>query len=184
MALRLAIIATVAIAIATSTTHADGKDPRKIALIIGNAKYSAAIGALDNPHNDISVLGDALQSIGFEVHTLKDGGYRKLRLAIGRHVRRVRRAGKGAIGLFYYSGHGAQDAETNQNFLIPTDVAEPSTDMWDASINLKLDVVKRLREEAGNASHFVVFDACRNTLRVNVPGTKSLVQTKGFQGRR
>jgi hypothetical protein len=36
-----------------------------------------------------------------------------------------------------------------------------------------------LKTEAGNATHFVVFDACRNTLKLTKAGSRALVQSKG-----
>ncbi len=43
------------------------------ALLIGNRAYDKAVGALDNPHNDIDLVGKALAKIGFEKQTpLKD----------------------------------------------------------------------------------------------------------------
>jgi hypothetical protein len=52
-------------------------------------------------------------------------------------------------------------------------------ELWDQSLRLT-EITRKLRSEAGNATHFVVFDACRNTLKLRKPGTRALVQTKGF----
>jgi transcriptional regulator with XRE-family HTH domain len=65
-------------------------------------------------------------------------------------------------GFFYYSGHGASDGSTN--YLIPVDVkTTESAELWDQSLRLN-EITRKLKVEAGNATHFVVFDACRNTL--------------------
>jgi hypothetical protein len=37
-----------------------------------------------------------------------------------------------------------------------------------------------LKADAGNATHFVVFDACRNTLKLTQAGSRAIVQSKGF----
>jgi uncharacterized caspase-like protein len=42
------------------------------------------------------------------------------------------------------------------------------------------EISRKLKAEAGNATHFVVFDACRNTLRLTQPGSRAVVQSKGF----
>ena len=42
-------------------------------------------------------------------------------------------------------------------------------------------IVNDLNEKASNAVHFVVFDACRNELKLTSRGTKSLRQSKGFK---
>jgi len=41
-------------------------------------------------------------------------------------------------------------------------------------------ITRKLRAEARNATHFVVFDACRNTLKLSQPGSRAVVQSKGF----
>ena len=41
-------------------------------------------------------------------------------------------------------------------------------------------ITRKLKTEAGNATHFVVFDACRNTLKLTRAGSRALVQSKGF----
>src|SRR4029453_16666441 len=83
-----------------------------------------------------------------------------------------------AVGFFYYSGHGAADAGTN--YLIPVDVKTTETgELWDQSLRLT-EITRKLKGEAGNATHFVVFDACRNTLKLTRAGSRSIVQSKGF----
>jgi hypothetical protein len=42
------------------------------------------------------------------------------------------------------------------------------------------EITRKLTTGAGNATHFVVFDACRNTLHLTKPGSKAIVQSKGF----
>jgi len=64
--------------------------------------------------------------------------------------------------------------------LIPTDVKTTETgELWDQSLRLT-DITRKLRSEADHATHFVVFDACRNTLKLRKPGTRALVQSKGI----
>ena len=90
------------------------------------------------------------------------------------------RAGPDAISFFYYSGHGASD-EQHENYLIPVDVSELSGSGFKySSVNLQ-DLLGRLNQKAPDARHFVVFDACRNTLKLREPGSKALTQPKGFQ---
>jgi hypothetical protein len=63
---------------------------------------------------------------------------------------------------------------------IPVDVktTEPGA-LWDESLRLT-EITRKLKAEAGNATHFVVFDACRNTLKLTQPGSRAVVQSKGF----
>ena len=151
---------------------------KRIALLIGNQTYTAEIGVLANPHNDVALLERTLKGLGFEVATLRDADLATLTRAVNGYARRLAAAGQDAVGFFYYSGHGASDGATN--YLIPTDVKTTETgELWDQSLRLT-EITRKLRSEAGNATHFVVFDACRNTLKLRKPGTRALVQSKGF----
>jgi hypothetical protein len=150
----------------------------RIALLIGNEAYGNEIGRLANPHNDVALLEQALKGLGFEVVTVRDAGFGALNRAVNGYARHLQVAGPGTIGFFYYSGHGASDGNTN--YLIPVDVKTTETgELWDESLRLT-EITRKLKAEAGNATHFVVFDACRNTLKVTQPGSRAVVQSKGF----
>jgi formylglycine-generating enzyme required for sulfatase activity/uncharacterized caspase-like protein len=151
---------------------------KRVALLIGNQSYTSEIGRLANPHNDIALLELALKGLGFEVAVERDASLGALTRAINAYARRVRMAGPNAVGFFYYSGHGAADAGIN--YLIPVDVkSAEDSELWDQSLRLT-EVTRKLKNEAGNATHFVVFDACRNNLKLKTAGSRALVQSKGF----
>ena len=151
---------------------------KRIALLIGNQAYGSEIGRLGNPHNDVALLEKSLKGLGFEVVTVRDAGLAGLHQAINAYARRVQAAGPNAVGFFYYSGHGAADAGTN--YLIPVDVKTTETgELWDQSLRLT-SITRQLKSEAGNAVHFVIFDACRNTLKLTAAGSRAVVQSKGF----
>src|SRR5262249_7196585 len=136
------------------------------------------IGRLANPHNDVALLEQALRGIGFQVIVERDASLGALTRAINGHARRLQAAGANAVGFFYYSGHGASDGSAN--YLIPVDVKTTETgELWDESLRLT-EVTHKLKAEAGNATHFVVFDACRNTLRLMKTDSRALLQPKGF----
>jgi hypothetical protein len=167
-------IGLILLMLAPSLAMAEGR----FALLIGNEAYGPAIGALANPHNDVALLERALSRLHFEVTTMRDAGLGTLHQAINAYVRRVQAGGPNAVGFFYYSGHGAQGAGTN--YLIPVDVkTTESGELWDQSLRLT-EITRKLKTEAGNATHFVVFDACRNALKLKQTGSRSLVQSKGF----
>ena len=151
---------------------------KRFALLIGNEAYESAIGRLGNPHNDVALLEQALKGLGFEVAVEQDNGLGALTRAVNAYVRRLHDAGSNAVGFFYYSGHGASDGSTN--YLIPVDVKTTETgELWDQSLQLT-EITRKLKKDAPNATHFVVFDACRNTLKLTQPGSRALVQAKGF----
>jgi uncharacterized caspase-like protein len=178
--MRLRIVRLIVLCLAACTLVLPAHASRRIALLIGNQSYHSDIGRLANPHNDVDVLARALSGIGFEVTVVRDAGLPALHQSINAHIRRLRGAGDDAVGLFYYSGHGAQDAGSGLNYLIPVDVGSAEdTTLWDQSIRLT-EITRRLKSEAGQAAHFVVIDACRNALRLKSTGTRALVQSKGF----
>jgi formylglycine-generating enzyme required for sulfatase activity len=168
------IVVLILLALLPSVAHAD----KRLALLIGNEAYAPAIGALANPHNDVSLLEQALKGLGFEVAVERDAGLGALTRAVNAYARRLQAAGQNAVGFFYYSGHGASDGSTN--YLIPIDVKTTEAgELWDQSLRLT-EITRKLKTEAGNATHFVVFDACRNTLKLTQPGSRAVVQSKGF----
>lgn len=154
---------------------------KRLALLIGNQDYKLDSLDLSNPHNDVAAIGKALSRVGFEVRIVRDAGYGRLRKAVNRYAKRLQKAGNDAIGFFYYSGHGALNEANRFNYIIPADVDTiDSSDLWDGSVRLK-SIVNTLKDDAPNAVHFVVFDACRNELKLSSKNAKSLRQSKGFK---
>jgi len=152
----------------------------RIALLIGNQIYNPKVGLLKNPHDDVTLVGAALKQLGFQVTVLKDADYRAMDVAIKRFVTDVRAKGKGAISFFYYSGHGAANPDTQINYLIPVDVADPNDgNLWYQSFQQN-DLIDKLSKQAPNATHYVIFDACRNELNLSGPAAKAIGAEKGF----
>src|SRR5208337_1070840 len=105
----------------------------RLALLIGNQDYAAKVGPLKNPLKDIELVGAALTQLGFSVTKLPNANKAQMDEAIRRYVDQLRRAG--AIGFFYYSGHGAASPETNVNYLIPVDLDSADSDaLWYRSV--------------------------------------------------
>jgi hypothetical protein len=126
----------------------------RVALVIGNKDYEKA--PLDNPIHDAADMKTALESIGFQVIYLTNADLPQIDEAVRKFAGDLN---KDSIGLFYYSGHGAQI--DGVNYLIPVradirDKAEMKARAYDASIILGK------MEEAGNSVNLVILDACRN----------------------
>lgn len=173
------MLRAAAIAILIVLLPAQARAEARFALLIGNQGYNAKVGPLKTPHDDVTLVGAALRSLGFTVTEIKDADYRSMDAAIKRHAATVRREGQGTISLVYYSGHGAADPDTRTNYLIPIDVTEADdADLWNFSLNLN-NIVEGLRVQAPGATHYVVFDACRNELNLTHKGAKALTE-KGF----
>ena len=151
-----AFVLLLAVAVAglpITARAATGKEPR-IALVIGNSKYS--FSPLKNPANDARMIAGALRAVGFEVIEKIDASRRDMRRSM---IRFGRRLGKGGVGLFYYAGHGIQIS--GDNYLIPVDAeieAEDHVEVEGVSLN---QVLARMGG-ARNRLNIVILDACRN----------------------
>ena len=131
---------------------------KRIALIIGNGAYKN-VSPLTNPPNDARLMAQTLSAVGFNLvggKALIDAD----KATIERAIRDFGRAlTSGAVGLFYYAGHGVQ--VNGANYLIPvaanvTGEADIKYELVDASF--VLDEMSN----AGNRLNIVILDACRN----------------------
>jgi hypothetical protein len=52
-------------------------------------------------------------------------------------------------------------------------------ELWDQSLRLT-EITRKLKAEAGNATHFVVFDVCRNALKLKQTGSRALAHVYFF----
>ena len=62
----------------------------RLALLIGNQHYNKKVGELDNPLNDITLVGDALEKVGFKTARIKDADFDTLIKVVKAHIARVR----------------------------------------------------------------------------------------------
>ena len=158
-------------------------DSARFALLIGNQDYANAVGPLKNPKNDISLIKSVLLKVDFaeaNIAIVSNADRVGMLEAIDAFAARVGRAGPDATSFFYYSGHGAAN-EQRDNYLIPVDVTElDATGFWYRSVPFR-HVLNRLSAEAPAAKHFVIFDACRNTLKLIITGSRALARPKGFE---
>ncbi|RKZ89364.1 MAG: hypothetical protein DRR19_11590 [Candidatus Parabeggiatoa sp. nov. 1] len=86
----------------------------RVALVIGNSNYQ--VDPLSNPVNDARDMEKVLGELGFDVTLKVNADQMTMESAIDAFGDKLRKSAK-AVGLFYYSGHGAQDRGTN--YLIP-----------------------------------------------------------------
>jgi len=133
---------------------------KRIALIIGNKDYKPGVGALVNPLNDIRIVGEALTAVGFEVlQPVRNAQRVEMLLAVHAFAAKLGAAGGHAVGFLYYSGHGM--ASAGENFLIPVDVEEPSTEQLSVHAVRHSEVLAILRHKAPNAAHYLVLYGAR-----------------------
>jgi formylglycine-generating enzyme required for sulfatase activity len=128
----------------------------RVALVIGNGKYLNNT-TLKNPANDAADVAAALKQTGFSVTLLVDANRPAMEMA----VRDFGNALKSpqAVGLFYYSGHGAQNE--GQNYLLPIDADIQDADELRYKALDAESVLAKMRS-SGNKLNMVFLDACRN----------------------
>ncbi|KCZ94195.1 hypothetical protein HJO_02435 [Hyphomonas johnsonii MHS-2] len=133
-------------------------EPR-FALVIGNAKYQSPKWVLDNPVKDARLVAASLEGLGFEVEIVENADQKQMGEAFARLRAKLKAGGSDSTGFFYFAGHGMQSQ--GLNYLIPTDInARDEADVWRQAPNLGL--LLRDLDAAGNATNFIVLDACRD----------------------
>jgi uncharacterized caspase-like protein len=164
---RTILVAAVAIALISVPALAE----KRVALVIGNSKYSEAV-PLTNPANDANDLAAALKTAGFEVILGLDLDKR----GFDAKVRNFADLLDGSdVAVFFYAGHGLQ--VSGRNYLIPVDARLGSErDLDFDAISLDL-VLKQMELGRGEKTNIVFLDACRdNPFRGNLArsmGTRS-----------
>jgi len=127
----------------------------RLALIIGNAKYSDK--PLQNPLNDSEDLAARLATLGFDVILVKDGTLEKMRSAIRDFGSRIQGYESSFV---YFSGHGIE--YKGRNYLIPVDASiRGEEDVIDQAIDTALIIGKI--ELAKKSTNIFIIDACRNS---------------------
>jgi hypothetical protein len=153
---RFISFASVIVVIAASLVSWSASADTRLALIIGNGAYPA--GPLSSPENDGQAVTDKLRGLGFAVTE-------KLNLNRVQLLNAIRDFGDqliqhpGAVGLFYYSGHGM--SVNNRNYIIPVDASihsEPDVELYAVPVD---NVLVRMAA-AQDKANIIILDACRD----------------------
>lgn len=134
---------------------AQGQEPARIALVIGNSQYASdRIPDLKNPVNDAEDIARALRGYGFAVDLQLDLGKTAMTAALDSFATQAKSAD---VALFYYAGHGMQ--VDLRNYLAPVD-AEYTSHEDVISRSVPLDA---LTEATGDieGSLLIFIDACQ-----------------------
>lgn len=132
---------------------------RRIALVIGNSAYQGnAWPPLKNPANDARLISDTLKSLHFEVTTIYDADAAKMDRAIRDLGVSLGEAGRDAVGVFYFAGHGFQSS--NYNYIVPVDMR---ADVEQAAIRtaVRLGEIEQRMRDGGARLNFIILDSCR-----------------------
>ncbi len=144
-----------------------GSYKSRVALVMGFGDYRKAFvgkfqfDSLRNPVNDAKDMAKTLRNLGFDVILKLD---LKTKAAMKKAVLEFRRRlpETGAVGLFYFSGHGFQ--YQNANYLVPVRAAMPSDIDIEGEV-LETDYVLRHLEKANRKGvNIVILDACRDSI--------------------
>ena len=136
---------------------ASAQSERRVALVIGNESYRH-LNELSNPAHDAAVIGASLQAAGFELiggKPLVDADKRGIESAIRAFGKQLE---GGAIGLFYYSGHGVQVGD--RNYLVPVEAAPHNAADVDFEL-VSVELVMKQIANGGGRLSMVILDACR-----------------------
>jgi formylglycine-generating enzyme required for sulfatase activity/uncharacterized caspase-like protein len=127
---------------------------QRVALVIGNSAYQNA--PLKNPVNDARAIAAKLKELGFTV-VLKENLTQR---QIGSTLREFRsRLTAGAVGLFFYAGHGLQMEGINYLPAVDADIAsEDDVPTQSIEVNKVLEVMETQKTRL----NLVFLDACRN----------------------
>lgn len=134
----------------------DAVSGKRMALVIGNSNYSSA-NKLINTLNDAQGMTLVLKELGFEVVSIYDGDYEKIKNAIYAFGDQIRDSD---VSLFYYAGHGVE--VDGVNYLIPVDAAiESALDVKQKAIPL-VGVLRTMEFANDEGLNMIILDACRN----------------------
>ncbi|MEN8215059.1 MAG: SUMF1/EgtB/PvdO family nonheme iron enzyme [Pseudomonadota bacterium] len=127
-----------------------------MALVIGNNQYEYS--PLKNTVNDATDMAQALEQIGFKVTLKTNLDQHGMDDAIHKFGDRL--SEKQSVGLFYFSGHGAQ--VDGKNYLLPIDNDRIRAERDLQYYAIHADKVLNVMRDAKTLLNIVVLDACRD----------------------
>jgi hypothetical protein len=158
----------------TSSIFAQINNETRVALIIGNTRYTNSVSPLKNPVNDAQDISSKLQALGWRVLEGHDLSHSDMLRKIS-DFKDILITMPGATALFFYAGHGVQ--LDGKNYLIP--ITEPFDSLDDVRERaVSLDRITEVFNEARSNKTVVILDACRDNPFTQ--RTRSLSTTRGL----
>jgi hypothetical protein len=147
------------------------------ALVIGNGNYMS-VDPLPNPANDVELVADALEKVGFKVTLLKNADRRTMDRAAKKFAMDLDDAGRNTVGVFYFAGHGV--SYEGENWLLPVgvDITQGADIEYET---ISANKILNLMEGARNATDIIILDACRNSpfRGFSLSGTRAVTRGMG-----
>jgi hypothetical protein len=161
---------------------AQPKTSPRTALVIGNAKYEAAVGPLRNTVNDAKAVAKTLRELGFIVIEKQNVTRDELLKAVMEFRKTLVSA---EVGLFYYAGHGI--AVAGSNYLLPVKSGYSPEGADDVTLRMlaetKLFNVEQAvadMKSSGAHCNLVILDACRTTAVARTGRTRDAANPGGL----
>jgi hypothetical protein len=110
---RLNLSALVAFVLGCDGVSAQQPQAR-LALLIGDQAYNAVVGPLKNPHNDIALIGAALEKLGSRQASFRTRTTAPSTSPSNAIFKACAERRAGTISFVYYSGHAAADPRGNR----------------------------------------------------------------------
>ena len=179
---RFLLVGCLLLAAFALRTDAAPKPSARTALVIGNAKYEAAVGSLRNTANDAKAVAKTLRDLDFAVIEKHDVTRDQLLRAVVEFRATLTNA---EVGLFYYAGHGISVA--GSNYLLPIKSGYSSEGADDVTLRLlaetKLFNVEQAvadMKSSGALCNLVILDACRTTAVARTGRTREVASPGGL----
>lgn len=167
-----AVVLTLVLGVAIPPALAENRT----ALVMGVADYKGApgLGNLRGVNVDLREMSKKLRELGFHVTVCKDPTLGQAMKAVDDFGKSL--AKRGGVGLFYFSGHGAE--REGSNFLLPSAARISSGyDLADQALNAQR-VLSRM-EESRTKVNLVFLDCCRNEFSRSVGSSLAPMQAEG-----
>lgn len=153
---RFTALGSFSLAIAAVVLFCPAVAETRLALVIGNGAYPS--GPLSSPEKDGQAVAAKLKGLGFAVTERIDLKHDELLGAIRGFGEQLAQQ-PGAVGLFYYSGHGM--SVNSRNYIIPVDANIHSEEDVEVSA-VPLDNVLMRMTNAKDKANIIILDACRD----------------------
>ena len=149
------LLAAANVALQSSTQSMSNPKLKRVALVIGNARYTN-VPALTNPPADVASFASALRDAGFQTVTVKTDLSQPETLNLLREFAEVADTADWAV--VYYAGHGIEYGGVN--YLVPIDARL----QVDRDIDLEaIDLGKVMAAvEGAKRLRIIILDACRD----------------------
>lgn len=156
-------LSAAALLVVLFSLEAQAQSEPRIALVVTNEAYVQELGPLKFPHSDGDNVSAALRRLGFQIRLLRDGSRAQFERDLSAYISDLKRAGRDAVGVFYFSGHTWHDGKGTNYFILNEKPTRASAiDLNSIGIRFR-QVTDALRTTQARAN-FVVIDSHLETV--------------------